>query len=1180
VRWLLNILKSRGFLISLGVILLLALVWFVGSELGWSLEIRLIGLIAVLLVCVIGLGIGFARANHDAAAIEQSIKQQAQQQLMGARPDRRPEIEQLQNQLETAIEKLKQSKLGRGRRGRAALYALPWYLFIGPPAAGKTTAIANSGLNFPLGTNRIRGVGGTRNCDWFFSDSAILLDTAGRYTTEFEDTEEWLAFLDTLKKHRPERPVNGVIVGISIPDLADASLDEIEGHADNIRRRLDELIQKLGVRFPVYLTFTKCDLIQGFVEFFGALSRSEREQMWGCTLDRNQQGSSDQRAVFETEFERLADALVNLRSEKLARAMKREERKSVYVFPLEFAALKDNVAHFVDRLFQPNPYQESAIFRGFYFTSGTQEGVPIDQVIQSIAQQFDLPPEVRAGFDPQVEPKSYFIKDLFTDVIIPDQYMVSRSSRAATRMRLVQAGVAAASVALLVLFVLGTMSAYFSSKRDLNGMREAALAAAQVRWLDSDETADELARMDQLRTLLEDFDAFPPVFQIGLSRRGHVLEPARTVYYDRIRAFTRDHPFEALEASLRDAARQPSVSDSLKEVYYSGLKTYLLVTDSDVTRLSDAENRTFVQRRLVDAAETSLDPSASGTAERRDQLERQIAFYVEGLRAQRLEPFDVDPSIVAGVRRLIDTPLTPATIYASIKRDVEPRVNPITLERVLQGRGLDLFGGRPEVSGVFTKASWTDHVRASIVERSEDPNRDDWVLGGTEQASSSLPDSEALEEQLTQLYFNEYAREWLRFLREVQYQGFGNLSNAARHLEDLGSSSNSPLLYVLARVSDETQMEPALFEQASSGVLRGIRRFIGTVTGSTTSTEEPVQESFPVERRFTALHDLRPEQGLSGGAEQPLYDALAALGRVSEDLNSLDEPSKTVDYAATVLNENGGNLAVELRSIQQVLSRQEEEVRRLFEAPVDLAWSAILQGAQQQLNQRWRSEVHAPFLENVAGRYPVDPNSGTDVPINDFEEFFRPQDGTVAAFRGAVLDRFLAPGSGPRSWRGRGITVSSEAARALQKAESVGSGLFTGGVMQTGFRLHPEDPVQPSDVSIGQITIVVEGTPYEWHMGAFFPENTIRWPDGGGGASLQVQTLQGFLAPLAFDGSWAWFRLLQEAGVRELGAASYEVTWPLEGGIMVRYRLTTGSSSNPFASPGTFFSFSCPESLQ
>ena len=71
------------------------------------------------------------------------------------------------------------------------LYDLPWYVLIGPPGSGKTTALVNSGLQFPLSRGAtpaaISGIGGTRYCDWWFTEDAVLIDTAGRYTTQDSD---------------------------------------------------------------------------------------------------------------------------------------------------------------------------------------------------------------------------------------------------------------------------------------------------------------------------------------------------------------------------------------------------------------------------------------------------------------------------------------------------------------------------------------------------------------------------------------------------------------------------------------------------------------------------------------------------------------------------------------------------------------------------------------------------------------------------------------------------------------------------------------------------------------------------------------------------------------------------------------------------------------------------------
>ena len=179
---------------------------------------------------------------------------------------------------------LKRRKLG----GRRFLREMPWYVIIGPPASGKTTALRQSGLEFPFDlTDDLQGVGGTRNCDWFFTETAVLIDTAGRYVQQESqpevDAAEWLGFLDLLKKHRGRKALNGVIVALSAEILAEGDAS-IRAHGREIRKRLAELNARLEIRLPVYLLVTKCDLIKGFEPSFEGLTATEREQVWGATF--------------------------------------------------------------------------------------------------------------------------------------------------------------------------------------------------------------------------------------------------------------------------------------------------------------------------------------------------------------------------------------------------------------------------------------------------------------------------------------------------------------------------------------------------------------------------------------------------------------------------------------------------------------------------------------------------------------------------------------------------------------------------------------------------------------------------------------------------------------------------------------------------------------------------------
>ena len=190
--------------------------------------------------------------------------------------------------------------LKRTGKRRNFLYELPWYIIIGPPGAGKTTALVNSGLKFPLAgsgeAQPVSGVGGTRYCDWWFTEEAVIIDTAGRYTTQDSDSDNdkksWLAFLTLLKRHRGRQPINGVILAISLSDLMTLNAQAIAAHAIEIRNRLQELHDELGVEFPVYLLFTKADLVVGFMEYFATADEDIGAGVWGATFQVASRGDN------------------------------------------------------------------------------------------------------------------------------------------------------------------------------------------------------------------------------------------------------------------------------------------------------------------------------------------------------------------------------------------------------------------------------------------------------------------------------------------------------------------------------------------------------------------------------------------------------------------------------------------------------------------------------------------------------------------------------------------------------------------------------------------------------------------------------------------------------------------------------------------------------------------------
>ena len=199
------------------------------------------------------------------------------------------EIATLDQRFSEALDVLKKTP-GKGKG--ALLYELPWYMFIGAPGSGKTTALMNSGLTFPLaekmGGASVRGVGGTRNCDWWFTDEAVLIDTAGRYTTQESNRRSTRAPGTASSPCCASRGRAGRSTACCSPSTSRTCCSRRRPSArstpPSCARACRSCTRSSACAPPVYVLVTKADLIAGFNEIFDDLGKEERDQVWGFTF--------------------------------------------------------------------------------------------------------------------------------------------------------------------------------------------------------------------------------------------------------------------------------------------------------------------------------------------------------------------------------------------------------------------------------------------------------------------------------------------------------------------------------------------------------------------------------------------------------------------------------------------------------------------------------------------------------------------------------------------------------------------------------------------------------------------------------------------------------------------------------------------------------------------------------
>lgn len=398
-------------LIITSVVLASAIIfWLVTQVFGWAWWVAL-----SILLGIAGLGLGALffiriwRKHREQHFVEQIIEQEdAYAQTLGEQE--KDNLKELQNNWKEAINDLKLSP--KLRRMGNPLYVLPWYLIIGESASGKTTAIKSARLaSF---SDDLRRVSGTRNFGWWFSERAIIIDTAGRYSIrvdEEQDKKEWQKFLLLLSKYRKKEPLNGLILTVTADKLLTADHEELKDNGQMLRRRADELMRILKETFPVYVLVTKCDLIQGMTEFSDHLPDKGLDQAMGVV---NNNFSEKPDVLTERSLHTIGDHLRDLRLILLNKPGTKEVNPKLLLFPEEFESLKPGLNAFTEGTFQENPLRESPVLRGIFFSSGRQEGRPFSQFLNALGltSEKENLPDTNKGI---------FLHDFFANILHRDR---------------------------------------------------------------------------------------------------------------------------------------------------------------------------------------------------------------------------------------------------------------------------------------------------------------------------------------------------------------------------------------------------------------------------------------------------------------------------------------------------------------------------------------------------------------------------------------------------------------------------------------------------------------------------------------------------------------------------------------------------------------------------------------
>lgn len=1167
------IFNSKWAISLIGLIALSLLIWFGGPLIAVAgrepFSDQVSRLLTILFLTFLWAIVTIYQINKDKRSNEENVNS-----LLNVNVEEKDkkgiddEISILRERISKAISILKTSPLLKGR----SIYELPWYVMIGPPGTGKTTALHNSGLKFPLeeqlGDEPLAGLGGTRYCDWWFTNKAILIDTAGRYTSQDSNTKHdskaWLGFLGLLKKYRAHKPLNGAIVTVSLTNLMGDTATERALQARAIKQRLQELKNRLGMNFPVYVVFTKADLVAGFNEFFEGLSQEKREQVFGITFPPQVSGAEGVVNHFNKEFHHLLEDLTSQVNEKIFNVRDKEKRLLIYDFPKQLRMLQAAADDLLKLVFSPNSFEESLLLRGVYLVSATQKGTPIDKVISEATENLGLGKVSLHQYGGQS--KGYFVKDLFEKVIFKEQDVGTLTLKNKRHNLLIRrAAIATSCVAIITMSVLWGLSyrgnkLYVDSTDKLldefdliadSGLEEDANVVSLIKVLDYLSEAPYGVSMGESgnSSIIKNF---------GLYQGSKIGEPLNAAYY----RVLNDHFSPFITAALTNDMME---NQSYLEYLYETLKTYLMLFNDEKYDSSQVLSWfiQYYERNYPGEINKAL----------RDSLQT----HTQALLERGVRNIDYDKSRVELVRQVLSEFPLSERAYQKLKLDYKSSHIPdFKVSNILGRRSYDIFyreSGKKLSDGIPSLYTYNGFHSIFQLESKgivDSLIEDSWIYG--DELDLSEETSGNIIKEVEDKYYQEYIYHWEKLITDLRLKNFNSASEGIE-IVDVLSGSEKPIQTLIFSIQRHLKLT-TLPETAQDSKVGETARHVA---------DQVVKSKATNIKRYLPVFEDNTREELPGSVVELHFENFLSVSE--DDLVTINDSLTILDNELLDIRRNKLNkLPILNDSDNKEISSAVRKLRRALPEPFS-DWlinahskttKLSQEGSQSKLNDIWREKVYREYRKALRGKFPLSSSSDIDVKLKDFSKFFG-YGGLIDDFFVKYVEQYVD--TSRSRWRFTdNVGISNRTLRQFQRAREIRNRFFEVGSQKLKIEFDMEAVYLDQHISnfrfeMGNDAMTYRHGPTRRH--------SFEWPtlENHSGVKLIFTPPQsGFSITQEYKGAWGLFRMLSHAKKRRVETVTDKVINVEFKGNKAAMRLIPNSVSHPFWL-SELENFSCPARL-
>lgn len=970
------------------------IVWVLGEKFGvqTSTQIVLVALLLLTLPFALVFSYFVSRRNkkkEEAAETEEKPAEAVDAEKPEKLVSPTGNYEEIDNSVSEVVEFLKSSNLGEA--GVEAVYSLPWYLVAGTPRSGKSSLVLSSNLDFKTLPSQRESeqkfIRPTGNVEWRVTSDAVFIDTAGRYQSEGADGDEWAALVEAIKKQRPKRPLDGFLLVVNAEKILEGRDSEVEQMAKILRSRLDEVIQRTKVRFPIYLIFTNADAIEGFADSFSVSQREGKNLVWGSTIPLEK--TDQAQTLFDGEYAILQDAIMKRRLQRLSAPFSPSKQLRIFNFPLHFTSARRKLGSFVSTLFRPNPFSESPFLRGFYFTAS---------------------PDKNGGRGAANQPKtignSFFTEKLFRDVVLRDKDLVG-TFQAQKKRPPIMGWLLTAIGAILVLSVLTLAGvSLYKNKQMLDTASERGVAVINLakeskkKPLEKTpvEAQNEIDATENLRETLVELDKYerdgaPLYMRMGLYSGNQIFEKNLLPnYFAAVEQRYKEPMIKRLEAEMSKFAQSNPVTNPAKlsdeeeenlSRNYDLLKAYLMLTE----KYKNEADATHISTTLKDfwASESKLPASLA------DKSQLQLDFWAKQIDRESFPRISMDQALIDQTRAKLKAFPAINRFYkrkvTEISKEVDKQIGETTVGAILTrlGGNTQYIEGNEPVQSAYTLEGF-QLMEKALVEANEELTKPDWVMGETEE--NAIAQNEDVVGKVKEFYFRDYAEEWRNFVKGINVKY--SRENAADALQTF-ASEDSPIVLLAKEIARQTNFSS---KAEPAGWVDWIFSFFASQETAETGGNTPV------EKQFLPLHTF---VGENPNEKNPIDKYQTDINAVAKKYAGFS-PTKINQISQELAqddNKNFPQLRTAQSDIESLLKPFEntaagQELAAFLQEPLENLSTLLGADAQSQIKKNWANKV-LPAAKEIEKGYPFEAGE-QEVDLKNLTAFLNPVDGVLTKF--------------------------------------------------------------------------------------------------------------------------------------------------------------------------------------